>query len=364
MYAKLLPRRCRQATACLRVAGLRVTEVRRDAAGQQRGRFHHPLRPPKARGLHNLLPTLGRRDAGMGRDDVGQRFVPGVADSREDRFGRAGDRTDNRLVLEGSQVCSRSPTAHHGDDVAVAPAEGGDRPGDGGRRTGALHSDRHMRDTEPEPRTRELPEEVSATLGTRAGDQADVQRNLRQGKSRITPEQAFGLQGGEKLGPLCRQPTEQCRDVDLGQDQAELALGPVEVERPSQDHHHPLRQLNALLGQTVPEGCPRTAPALHIERGHATPRPVPPGTLVLGVDQAQIEVARAMIRHVLDLPPHPEVPISGKGQVERSFDLLVDATDGVDPATVLSLVTAGLGLEIRGGDLGRSLGIEELTWSA
>jgi hypothetical protein len=58
------------------------------------------------------------------------------------------------------------------------------------------------------------------------------------------------------------------------------------------------------------------------------------------------------------------VPISGKGQVERSFDLLVDATDGVDPATVLSLVTAGLGLEIRGGDLGRSLGIEELTWSA
>ena len=71
-----------------------------------------------------------------------------------------------------------------------------------------------------------------------------------------------------------------------------------------------------------------------------------------------------MIRHVLDLPPHPEVPISGKGQVERSFDLLVDATDGVDPSAVPDLLPAGRGPEIRVGGLRRSLGIEELTGSA
>jgi hypothetical protein len=41
---------------------------------------------------------------------------------------------------------------------------------------------------------------------------------------------------------------------------------------------------------------------------------------------------------VLDLPPDPEVPVPGKGHVERALDLLVDATDGMDPTTVLRLV--------------------------
>jgi hypothetical protein len=45
-----------------------------------------------------------------------------------------------------------------------------------------------------------------------------------------------------------------------------------------------------------------------------------------------------MIRNVLDLPSDPEVPIPGKGQVERAFDVLVDATNGMDPTTVLHLL--------------------------
>ena len=61
--------------------------------------------------------------------------------------------------------------------------------------------------------------------------------------------------------------------------------------------------------------------------------------------------------------------VPGKGQVERTFDLFVDAADGVDPSSgpfflVWGLVPAGPGLEIRRGDLRRSLGIEELTGSA
>ena len=60
------------------------------------------------------------------------------------------------------------------------------------------------------------------------------------------------------------------------------------------------------------------------------------GPVVLGIDQAHVEMARAVIRDVLDLAPDPEVAVPGKGLVERALDLLVDTADGVDPAAVLS----------------------------
>jgi hypothetical protein len=71
-----------------------------------------------------------------------------------------------------------------------------------------------------------------------------------------------------------------------------------------------------------------------------------------------------VIRNVLDLPSDPEVPIPGKGQVERAFDLLVDATDGMDPTTVLHLLLRRHEAGGWDGGLGWSLGIEELTGSA
>ena len=128
-----------------------------------------------------------------------------------------------------------------------------------------------MGDMEPEARARELAEEVRTSLGTRAGDQADVERDVRQGKTPIALQQSLGLERLEQLGPFRGQLSEQRGDVDLGQDQADFALGPVEVERPPQDHDHPLGQLNALLGQSMPQRRPRAAPALHVEGGHATP---------------------------------------------------------------------------------------------
>ena len=83
----------------------------------------------------------------------------------------------------------------------------------------------------------------------------------------------------------------------------------------------------------MPERRPRAAPALHAERGHAAAGAVPPAaTLVLGVDQAQVEVPGAMVRDVLNFAADPEVAVPGKGLVERTFDLLVDAADGVDPS--------------------------------
>ena len=334
MYPELLSRRCSETTARLRVTRLRVADVRRSTTSQQRSRPNHTLRPPLADDLHDLLTALCRGDAGPRRNNVRQRLVPGVSDARKHRLGRGGDRTHDRFVLEGRQVCPRSPTTHDGNDVAVAPAEGGDGPRQRGRRAGALHSDPHMGDTEPEPRARELPEEVRASLGARAGNQADVERDLGQGKTRIALEQSFGVERLEQLGSFRRQLPEQSGDVDLGQDEAEFALGPVEIERAPQDHHHALGQLDALLGQTVAQRCPRAAPALHAERGHATAGAVTPSaTLVLGVDQAQVEVTRAMVRDVLNFATDPEMAVPRKGQVERTFDLLVDATDGVDPSS-------------------------------
>jgi hypothetical protein len=71
-----------------------------------------------------------------------------------------------------------------------------------------------------------------------------------------------------------------------------------------------------------------------------------------------------MVRHLADLAADPEVAVPGKGLVECTFDLLVDATDGVDPSAVPDLLPAGRGPEIRVGGLRRSFGIEELTGSA
>jgi hypothetical protein len=221
-----------------------------------------------------------------------------------------------------------------------------------------------VRDAETEPRSHQLAEEVLTPLGAGAGHQSDVERHLRQGTSGVAAEQPLAFQLGEQLRPLCSQPTQQRRDVDLGQDEAQLALGPVEIERSSEDHHHALRQLDALLGQAVPQRSPRTAPALHVERGDATPGAIPAGAFVLGVDQAQVEVARAMIRHLADFAADPKVAVPGKGLVQCAFDLLVDAADGMNPSSVLPLLPGGRGPEIRVGGLGRSFGIEELTGSA
>ncbi len=160
-------------------------------------------------------------------------------------------------------------------------------------------------------------------------------------------QQPLGLERAQELGPLRGEAPEQCRDVDLGEDEADLALGPVEVERAAQDHDHPLRELDALLGQPVAQGRPGAAPTLHVERGHPATAPVAPGPVVLGVDQAHVEMARAVVRDVLDLAPDPEVALPRKSLVERTFNLVEDTADRVDPAPVLL-----------GGDL---IGVEELT---
>ena len=145
-----------------------------------------------------------------------------------------------------------------------------------------------------------------------------MQRHLRHGPRRVAAQQSLGVERAQELGPLRGKAPEQCGDVDLGEDEADLALGPVEVERAAQDHDHPLGELDALLGQPVAQGRPGAAPTLHVERRHAATAPVAPGSVVLGVDQAHVEMARAVVRDVLDLAPDPEVALARKSLVERA----------------------------------------------
>ena len=185
MHPELLARCRRQTAAGLGVAGLRVvrdTSGRGGPAALPAPRRAPPTRVGRPRTIccPHSVGVMHTRAATMSAT----RLVPGVPDARKDRLGRTRDRADDRFVLEGGQVRPRSAAAHDGDDVAVAPAQRRDGPGDGRRRTGALHGDPHVRDTEPEPRSRELPEEVPAALGARTGDQADVQRHRRAGAAR------------------------------------------------------------------------------------------------------------------------------------------------------------------------------------
>ncbi len=187
----------------------------------------------------------------------------------------------------------------------------------------------------------------------------------------VAPEETLGLEGAQQLGALGRHSAEQRGDVDLDEDEADLALGSIQVERAPQHHHHPLGELDALLGQVVAQRRPRAAPALDLERGLAAPGPWTRRRLVPGVHQVQVEMARPVVREVLDLAAHPQRAVPWQGAAQRTLDLVVEAADGEDPAAPAGLGpgggvgAAGIGPVDRVGGLLRGgqrqgLGIEEL----
>ena len=297
------------------------------------------------------------------RDDVRHRLVPRVPDAREDRLGRRRDRPDDRFVLESRQVRPGSPTAHDGNDVAVASAESGHGPGYGGRCAGSLHGDSHMGNPEPEPRTRQLPEKVLTPLRTRAGHEPDVERHLRQGTSGVAPEQPLAFQPGEQLArcaasrpssavtstsarmrlssPLARSRSSDPRSTTTIPSASSMPC----LASPCRSGAHELRQHFTLSVGTPPGTAPGEGPPPRdrpgSDRGAPSDGPTPGGSR-----------------------RGPRGGGSGKGLVECAFDLLVDAADGVDPSSVLGPLPAGRGPEIRVGGPGRSFGVEDLTGSA
>ena len=255
------------------------------------------------------------------------RLVAGVPDPGEDRLGRSARRPGRPTSVSNAARSALAPpprtTAMTSQSLRL---RSGERPGDGRRRAGPLHGDRDVRDAEPEPRTRSAARGSRwqpsvpglATSPTCSGTSGTGSAALRRSRPSASSVRS-------SCGPLRGHPPEQRGDVDLGQDEADLALGPVEVERAAQDHHHPLGELDALLGQRVPQGRPGAAPALHVQRGHAAPAPVAAGDRSSsGSTRLHVEVARAVVRDVLDLAADPEVPVAGKGPVQGALDLVVE----------------------------------------
>ena len=366
MHPELLPRRRRQPTPGPRVARRRVRQERRHPVRQEPRRLGDVPAPPLRRPGHDRLPALGRRDERPRRHDVGHRLVTRVPDTGPHLHRARGHCSCHDLRLESRQVGPPAPTPHHGDDVTVAAPEHRHRACDRRRRAWSLHRHLDVRDAEPEAGPGQLAEEVATPLGLGAGHQPDVQRDVRQSDGGVAAQQSLGLQRGQQLGPLCRQPAHQRRDVDVGQDEAQLASRPVQVERPAQHHDHPVRQLDALLGQRVSERCPRRAPALDLQDRLAAPcpasAPASRARFLLRVHQVQVQMTRpAVVRQILDLPPHPQVPPPGEGLGQRRLDLVVEAADREDagPLRGVRRLVARPDILRR-----RLLGIEELAGAA
>ena len=198
---------------------------------------------------------------------------------------------------------------------------------------------------EPEPRAGELAEKVVVALGPGTGDQSHAQGHCRQRQRGIPAQQPLFLQPAQELGPLGGDAPKQCGDVNLDEDQADLALRPVEIQRAPQHHDHSFGELDALLGQPVPQRCPRAPPALHVQGGHAAPGTQAGGAaLLLGVDEAEVEVPRAVVGEVGDLAAHPQVAVPRESLAEGTFDLLVQPSDGQHPVPL-----AGIGLVLGAG---------------
>ena len=139
----------------------------------------------------------------------------------------------------------------------------------------------------PKPDPRSCPRKSRQPSVSRLATSPTWRGTSGTGSACVSPQQALRLERAQEQRPLGGETAQQRGDVDLGEDEADLALGPVEVERAAQDHHHALGELDALLGQAVAQRRPGTAPALHVQRRHAAAATVPPRPVVLGIDQAQ-----------------------------------------------------------------------------
>ncbi len=344
MHPQLLARRRGQTPPGPGVTPRCVRQERRHPDRQEVGRRRHVGVPPLQRPSDNRLPAFGRRDARPRRHRVRHRLVARVPDAGPHLHPAPRHGPRHHLRLERRQVAAPTSATDHCHDVTSTAPEHRQRPGDRRRRTRALDRDLDVRDPKSETRSPQLTQEIAAALGLGARHETHVQDHVGQRNAGVATQQPFGLELAEQLGPLRGHPAEQRGHVDVGQGQAELTPGSIQIERSPQHHHHALGELDALLGQRVPQRRPRGAPTLDLEHRLAAlrRRPAPPTTrrrLLLGFHQVQVQMPRPVVRQVLDLPAHPQVPAPGEGLGQRRLDLVIKAADRED---ALPLPSPGL----------------------
>ena len=185
-------------------------------------------------------------------------------------LARRGDGAGHQLGVEGGQIRLRSAAPDHDHEIAVGAAQRTRSPvaTDAGASppctaTGATWTWNPNPEPVSWPRKSRYPSVPGlATSPTRSGTSGTANPALRG--AGLPPRASRS-----KLRPLHGQPAQQRRDVELGEDEADLPFGTVEIDRPPQDDDHALGQGDPRLGQGSPHRCPGALPALDLQGGCA-----------------------------------------------------------------------------------------------
>ena len=237
-----------------------VSRQRRPAAGHVHPAaetLHAPVRarPPAARAADRCARELvlprhdqfggrrRRRRADVG-DEIGDRDVGLVADRRDDRHRRGGDRARDDFLVERPEVLDRPAAASDDDDVDARHAADGAQPArDLAGRAFALHARR----ADHEVRVRVAPpqhlDDVADRGAVERGDDADLARQRRQRPLARGVEQPFGLQPLLQLIEGELQRAEALR-LQVLADELIFAFRLVDGDRPRATTRRPSAGLN------------------------------------------------------------------------------------------------------------------------
>ena len=257
-----------------RGAGGRATARLGQQVVGQTGR--RPVRPRSASAridgqAGQVLAALGRGDERAVGHLVGHRLVTGMADAGPDRGGRRWrwPGPPARRRMWPGRPWSRRPAPPR-EVAAAAPCEptdgGGHRawrpPGPGPGSATTTNVERHARRLE-------AADEVAIALGSRAGHQADPQRQAGHGDPAVPIEETFVHQGLDQTGPLGGHLAQQGIGVQLREDEADVPPGLVELHLAPDPDHQAGVEGYAQLVECGPDPAPSARPAHHLQHGRA-----------------------------------------------------------------------------------------------
>ena len=153
--------------------------------------------------------------------------------------------------------------------------------------------------------------------GTR--DESDAQRHRGERQALVHVEQSLGGETRDEFLAPARDIAQQPLDVDLGDGEADLALGRVDVDVPVEADDHPGFEGDALCGEPALQRCPRRRPAVGVQdRSFRVAR------RGARVDQVNVDVA--LFVDLRDLPADPVRATTPEARFEVRSEQLVELT--------------------------------------